>query len=342
MKSWVTSKCRGLARGLLAVAACGAILVAAGASKPDSGKALSSLHIGFSNPQGENTYLGPLGQAVKKTVEAAGAKYTEISAQVNPDKQISDIQTLISSGVNVLIVYPLDAKALQPVLKQAAKQGIAVVGFNADLAAEIGSPPASPYVGQLFDGFPSKRFVAAQVALVKALVRSGEVLYVGLGIPVPALELYSNNVVQGLKQADGIDFVGRVDSPGDDPASAVAPIAAALARHPRLKGIVTLSDAYALGAAQALKSVGREGDVVVISSQLQDTGWKGIRDGSIAASWDFQNILLGKALGKLALAAGAGTDKASFQTTVQPGVVKVDKSNIDSHKNWQQLLKELR
>lgn len=304
-------------------------------------KDASSLHIGFSNPQGENTYLGPLGEAIGKTVKAAGAKYTEISAQVNPDKQISDVQTLIASGVDILIVYPLDARSLLPVVEQAAGQGIKVIGFNADLEAKIGEAPSAPYTGQVFDGFPSPKLAADQVSWVKENVDTGQVLYVGLAVPVPALELFAKNVTDGLKKLEGIEYVGRVDATGDNTASAVAPISAALTRFPELKAIVAGSDEYALGAAQALKGVGREGKVLVASSQLQDPGIPSIKDGSISVSWDFQNILLGKTLAEVALAAGTSDDQSSYATTIQPGVVRIDAANIGKHVGWQQQLDKL-
>ncbi len=47
--------------------------------------------------------------AIKKALEAAGAKYISADAQTSAAKQLTDIESLISQGANALIVLAQDS-----------------------------------------------------------------------------------------------------------------------------------------------------------------------------------------------------------------------------------------
>ena len=52
--------------------------------------------------------------AIKKALEAAGAKYISADAQSSAAKQLTDVESLISQGANALIV--LDSDAIGPAI----------------------------------------------------------------------------------------------------------------------------------------------------------------------------------------------------------------------------------
>lgn len=304
-------------------------------------EASSSCVIGFSNPTANNSYLGPLMDAMQKQVEARGGTFIGIDAQVDPNKQISDIQTLISQGVNVLAAYPLDPRGVGPVLQQAVDQGITLIGFNADITKEVGEKPDSPYAGQVYDAFVSRPHAEERVAWVAENIDGGKVLYHGLGVPVPSLERHAELVIEGLQGLSNVTYAGRTDSKTDDIDAAVAPIQAALTKDPDISVIVAYSDAGALGANAALKALGREGEVKVTSGQLQDPGIQAIKDGKIDVTYDFQNILLGKTLGDMTMDACEKTDPSKYETTIYPGVATYTVDNIDTYVGWEQQLAEM-
>ncbi len=309
----------------------------AGASESTESGAVDCV-IGFSNPTASNTYLGPLMDAMQKTVENRGGTFIGIDAKVDPNKQISDIQTLITKDVDVLAVYPLDPRGLDPVLQQAADKGITLIGFNADIEKEVGEKPAAPYAGQMYDAFVSRPFAEEQVQWVADNVSGGKVIYHGLGVPVPALEKHAELVIEGLQELTNVEYVGRTDSKTDDIDAAIAPIQAALTKDPEITTIVTYSDAGALGAAAAIKTLGREGEVIIVSSQLQDPGIQAVADGKLDITYDFQNILLGQTLGSMAMDACLKADPTTYETTVYPGVIAYTKENIDSYVGWEEQL----
>ena len=60
----------------------------------------------------------------------AGDKYISADAQASPTKQLTDIESLISKGANVLIVLAMDSEAILPAIKKATDEGIPVIAYD--------------------------------------------------------------------------------------------------------------------------------------------------------------------------------------------------------------------
>jgi ribose transport system substrate-binding protein len=75
--------------------------------------------------------------SIKAQAEASGLVSKVVVANRNggPSEQIADLRSLISAGVNAIIVNPSDREALNPVIKQAAAKGIVVVAVDQAVSA---------------------------------------------------------------------------------------------------------------------------------------------------------------------------------------------------------------
>ena len=104
--------------------------------------------VGFSYPIQANTYLAAIGSAAQKTLAKAGYTMLGIDAQLDGNKQISDVETMISRGVKAMIIYPLDSKGLKPSLDKAAKAGIKVITMNYTVD-DSKKAPAAPALAQV-------------------------------------------------------------------------------------------------------------------------------------------------------------------------------------------------
>jgi D-xylose transport system substrate-binding protein len=67
---------------------------------------------------------------IQQTVEAGGGTYTDIDANNSTDTQLSQIDTLINQGVNVLILLAADTTAIKPALDKLADAGIPVIAYD--------------------------------------------------------------------------------------------------------------------------------------------------------------------------------------------------------------------
>lgn len=88
--------------------------------------------IGVSNTLAGNGWREEMICAVKAEALASGkvSKVLAISKNGGPTEQIADLQSLISQGVNAIVVNPADREKLNPIIDEAHKQGIVVVAVD--------------------------------------------------------------------------------------------------------------------------------------------------------------------------------------------------------------------
>src|SRR4029079_3407500 len=67
---------------------------------------------------------------IKSVLEPAGYTYVSTDAQSEPTKQLTDIETLLASGCDAIIINPQDAKAVLPAIERAKKEGVPVVSYD--------------------------------------------------------------------------------------------------------------------------------------------------------------------------------------------------------------------
>jgi D-xylose transport system substrate-binding protein len=68
--------------------------------------------------------------AIKAALEKAGAKYISADAQGSNEKQLADVESLITKGATALIVLAWDADAVLPAVQKAKARGIPVVAYD--------------------------------------------------------------------------------------------------------------------------------------------------------------------------------------------------------------------
>jgi D-xylose transport system substrate-binding protein len=67
---------------------------------------------------------------LKETVEAGGGTYISADANLSAEQQLTDVDTLISQGANVLVLLAQDNKAVLPALQKAKDAGIPVIAYD--------------------------------------------------------------------------------------------------------------------------------------------------------------------------------------------------------------------
>jgi ribose transport system substrate-binding protein len=125
------------------LAAIGLIAAACGGDDDGGGSGTSEegggdYVIGVSNTLVGNGWREEMICSVKAEALASGKVSEVIVANRNggPTEQIADLQNLISQGVNAIIVNPSDRDALNPVIEEAANQGIVVVAVDQAVSSE--------------------------------------------------------------------------------------------------------------------------------------------------------------------------------------------------------------
>ena len=70
---------------------------------------------------------------IKEIIEANGDKYISADAQGSAGKQLTDIESLISQGADVLMIVPFDSEAILPAVEQASAEGIPMIAYDVQI-----------------------------------------------------------------------------------------------------------------------------------------------------------------------------------------------------------------
>lgn len=96
--------------------------------------AKSDYFIGYSTLTTEGDFMSSLATALEERFTAQGAKFEVASCDLNPAKQIEQIENFISLGVDGLLIMAVDPSSLTDVIKKARSQGVKVVAFSQETA----------------------------------------------------------------------------------------------------------------------------------------------------------------------------------------------------------------
>lgn len=260
--------------------------------------------------------------AMKAAIEAAGDTYISADAQGSSEKQLNDIDALISQGVNVLIINAWDKDAIGPAVDKAANEGIPVIGYD-----RLIEDNRAFYL--TFDNVGVGKIIAEEVMKAKpdgnyAIIKGDP------GDP------NANFLRSGMEQVIGdavksgkIKIVGEVYTDGWKPDNAQKNMEQILtANNNAVDAVLAENDGMAGGAAAALQAQGltvplggQDGDLAAINRVARGTQtvsvWKDSRQ-------------LGKAAGEIAaqLASGTALDKVAGATKFSGGEKGVEMNAI--------------
>jgi D-xylose transport system substrate-binding protein len=101
----------------------------AGASAGGSAAAACTVAVSWNNFQ-QPRWAAHDQPNIKKTVEDGGGTYIDKDANLSNEQQLTDVDTLISQGADVLILLAQDNKAILPALQKAKDAGIPVIAYD--------------------------------------------------------------------------------------------------------------------------------------------------------------------------------------------------------------------
>jgi len=207
--------------------------------------------------------------------EKLGAKVYIQSADASEQRQISQIENLISRGVDVLVIVPYNATVLNNVIREAKKAKIKVISYdrlilNADIDAYISFDNTK--VGEL-----------QAEALVQQKPKGNYYLLGGAPTDNNAKMLREGQlkVLQPLVDKGDIKIVGKQWVKDWSPSEALSIIENALtANGNKIDAVVASNDSTAGGAIQALTAQKLNGKVAVSGQDADLAGVKRVIAGS--------------------------------------------------------------
>ncbi|WP_186438307.1 D-xylose ABC transporter substrate-binding protein [Cohnella terricola] len=303
-------------------------------AKAASGKSDGKIKIGFSLDTLQEERWQKDRDLFKAAAEALGAEVQVQAANSDDAKQIAQAESLISQGVDILVVVPHNAEATAAIVEKAHAAGIKVLAYdrlikNSDL--------------DLYVSFDNERVGEMQATAIVKLAPKGKYVYIGGSETDNNAHLFKKgafNVLQPLIDKGDIEVVYDQFTKDWNPANALANMENALtANNNKIDAVVAANDGTAGGAIQALAAQGLAGKIPVSGQDAELAAAQRIVEGTQTMTVYKPIKAIAEKAAELAVKMAKGED-VSADKTVNNGKIdvpsilldpiSVDKSNIDS------------
>lgn len=245
---------------MMVLAVCLVMLLAVGCGNSGQGdqKQASSEKreqvIGMSLPAADHGWTGAIAKNAEDEAKALGVKYKILTAD-NPNKQVSDIESLIAQKVSVIIMNPVDTAALTPIAKKVKEANIPLILFDREI--ESGDYTL------LIKGDNKGVGINAAKYIAEKLGGKGNVVDIQ-GVPCSVTTLRTEGFEETIKSSySGINIVAS--QPGDFQKEKAYSVAQnILQAQPKIDAIYTQDDEMALGVLKAIQEAKRT-DIKVLT-----------------------------------------------------------------------------
>lgn len=277
----------------------------------------SEITIGISMSTLENPFFGTVKDGAVAKADEDGIRTIVSDAQNDTQKQLNDVQDMITKGATVIILNPVEPESATPIVELANSNDIPVITVDRSSAGgDVASHIASDNVegGRLICDWLGKKLNGqGQLAVLEGIAGTS-----------PELDR-DKGCKEALANYPGIETVAS--QPADwDREKGYTVTQNILQANPDLNAIFGRNDLAALGAVEAAQQAGKLADITVISFDGIQDALESIKAGQLSATVVQDPILMGETAVNtaVALAAGESVDK------IQNLAVKVaDATNID-------------
>ncbi|MEH7830037.1 sugar ABC transporter substrate-binding protein [Gemmobacter sp. JM10B15] len=234
-----------------------------------------------------------------KMKEGAEAKAAELGVTLKSyagkidgdhESQVAAIEACIADGAKGILITASDTKAIVDSVKAARDAGVLVIALDTPL-----DPIDAADATFATDNFQAGLLIGqwAKATLGDAAANA-KIAMLDLAISQPSVDVLRD---QGFLQGFGIDLadpnkwgdetdpriVGNEVTAGNEEGGLKA-MESLLAKDPEINVVYTINEPSAAGAYEALKAIGREKDVLIVSVDGGCPGVANVKDGIIGAT----------------------------------------------------------
>jgi fructose transport system substrate-binding protein len=268
-----------------------------------------------------NPFFVKMREGAAAKAEELGISLSSYAGKVDGDNesQVAAVETCVANGAKGILITASDTAAITPVLQTARDAGVLVIALDTPL-----EPADSADATFATDNFEAGRLIGewAKAQLGDAAA-DAKIAMLDLAISQPSVDVLRD---QGFLTGFGID-VGDPNRIGDEDDERIAghdvtagneeggrkAMENLLITEPDINVVYTINEPAAAGAYEALKAVGREGDVMIVSVDGGCPGVNNVKEGIIGATSQ-QYPLQMAALGIEAIKAFADTGEKPAPT----------------------------
>ncbi|MAZ84670.1 MAG: sugar ABC transporter [Hoeflea sp.] len=263
-----------------------------------------------------NPFFVKMKEGATEKAKELGIELKSFAGKIDGDHetQVAAIETCIADGAKGILLTASDTSSIVSSVKQARDAGLLVIALDtplnpidaADMTFATDNFKAGELIGQWAKAKLGDEAANAKIAMLD------------LGVSQPTVGVLRD---QGFLQGFGIDLgdpnkwgdetdprvVGHDVTAGNEEGGRTA-MENLLAADPMINVVYTINEPAAAGAYEALKAIGREGDVTIVSVDGGCPGVQNVADGVIGAtSQQYPLLMASKGIEAIAAWAKDGT-----------------------------------
>ncbi len=248
--------------------------------------------VGLITKTNTNPFFVKMKEGADQKAQELGWELRSFAGKYDGDNeaQVSAIENLIAAGARGILITPSDTKAVVPAVDQARAAGILVLALDtplepidaADATLATDNFKAGELIGQWAKAQLGDKAANAKIALldlspaevtVDVLRDQGFLKGFGIDIKEPT----------DIGDEDDPRIVGHDVTEGSEEGGRTA-MENLLQKDPEINVVYTINEPAAAGAYEALKSAGKENDVLIVSVDGGCPGVKNVAAGVIGAT----------------------------------------------------------
>ncbi len=300
-------------RKSLIAATAAALAMGVALSTPAKAQAVSACLITKTDT---NPFFVKMKEGATAKAQELGVNLKSYAGKIDGDSesQVAAIETCIADGAKGILITASDTKGIVPAVQKARDAGMLVIALDTPLEP-IESADMTFATDNLLAGELIGKWAAATLG---DAAKEARIAFLNLTPSQPSVDVLRN---QGFMKGFGIDvadinkigdetdprIVGHDVTNGNEEGGRTA-MENLLQKDPTINVVHTINEPAAAGAYEALKSVGREADVLVVSVDGGCPGVRNVAEGVIGATSQ-QYPLLMASMGIEAIKAFADTGK---------------------------------
>lgn len=259
-----------------------------GQEYPRPPKPESSYRIGVVLPHLSNPHFVGQAYGYIDEAESLGAEVTllEAGGYQYLDKQISQIEDLVASGVDAIILVAVSGSGTVGAVEHAADAGIPIINCNVmtdsdRVVTRIRSDDA--VIGRMHADFMGERLAGrGNVVMLRGAPGTSWAEIRGNAFEERLTEKYPDVTILGEQYSQST------------PADGMRLMEDFMQTFPSIDGVYNGSDTTAVGAALAILAAGREGSTVITATDFQRDTESSIREGVMTATVVQQTVTIGR------------------------------------------------
>jgi ribose transport system substrate-binding protein len=222
----------------------------------------------------ETEYHATVAESAEKYATDLGLNVRTFDSQIDVDRQITGIENFVNDGAQVIVICLFDPPSVQSALEEAAASGVKIVQYAGRQAADIGGVTISVEDADM--GWAAGEY-AAQLINEEL---DGQANVAILDYPdVANVVIRADNIRAAIEQvAPDAQIVGNYL--GGIAENGLTSMETALIEHPDINVVVSINDAGALGAMQALENAGRD-DAIIVGIDAESQAVDLIKEGTM-------------------------------------------------------------